>query len=162
MIEVSELADYRKHCLDLRKRAKYMNDYAKRNRDKVNRWAKNGRLRDKRNAVRRAAHKDDPREVSWGHARSRARRKGLPIDRIGWREVPPPPKTCPCCGVELSVGKADKSNSPSLDRIIPERGYVLSNIQWLCYRCNTIKQDATPEELMRLALYVAKKVEESK
>jgi hypothetical protein len=63
----------------------------------------------------------------------------------------PPPPWCPACGQVLERGREDRNTSPSLDRIVPERGYVKSNVAWLCQRCNWIKRDATVPELYALA-----------
>ena len=45
----------------------------------------------------------------------------------------------------------NRARSPSLDRILPSLGYSANNIVVVCYRCNQIKSDATPEELTRIA-----------
>jgi hypothetical protein len=45
-----------------------------------------------------------------------------------------------------------KSNLASIDQLIPKAGYTLENTILCCARCNTIKNDATPEELFRIAL----------
>ncbi|MBC8234389.1 hypothetical protein H8E77_32980 [bacterium] len=61
---------------------------------------------------------------------------------------------CECCGKKLDIGF--KSNgipnnlSPSIDRKIPHKGYTENNISILCWRCNNLKRDATPEELQRI------------
>jgi hypothetical protein len=69
------------------------------------------------------------------------------------------PKLCPILGIELKHNSSGNGcaapHSPSLDRIIPELGYVPGNIQVISHRANTIKNDATPEELMTVALYMS-------
>jgi hypothetical protein len=45
----------------------------------------------------------------------------------------------------------DRNNSPSLDRIVPELGYVEGNVVWISNRANILKRDATWEELQRVA-----------
>ena len=70
------------------------------------------------------------------------------------------PTHCPILGLELDYdGKGIGSwvrgeNSPSLDQIIPSQGYVLKNVQIISWRANRIKNDATPEELMKIAKYM--------
>ena len=65
---------------------------------------------------------------------------------------------CECCGNPLDISfKADRKfneSSPSIDRVDPTKGYVKGNIAILCWRCNRIKQDATPQELRRIAVFM--------
>lgn len=62
--------------------------------------------------------------------------------------------TCPCCGVTLDCNykydKIKKNNSPSIDRIKPEKGYTKDNVAIICWRCNNLKRDATPIELRKV------------
>lgn len=51
---------------------------------------------------------------------------------------------------DLNGTQHDHKRSPSVDRLIPEHGYVEDNIVLCCHRCNTIKNDATLEELRLL------------
>jgi hypothetical protein len=62
------------------------------------------------------------------------------------------PEYCPVLGVRLQrgVGKPCYA-SPSLDRIVPAKGYVRGNVRVISYRANALKRDATLEEL-RLVL----------
>lgn len=48
---------------------------------------------------------------------------------------------------DLNGTQFDHKRSPSADRLVPEQGYVESNVVLCCHRCNTIKNDATLEEL---------------
>ena len=60
---------------------------------------------------------------------------------------------CPVLGMPLdwschrNNGGKILPNSPSLDRIDSKRGYVKGNIWIISHRANTIKSDATHEEL---------------
>jgi hypothetical protein len=66
------------------------------------------------------------------------------------------PELCPILGVRLksNVGGHMKTNSPSLDRIIPELGYVRGNIEVISRRANTIKNDGTAEEHRKIADHI--------
>ena len=66
------------------------------------------------------------------------------------------PEFCPVLGFKLerNFGKTAAPNSPSVDCIIPERGYVPGNIQVISYKANAMKNNATEEELVSFALWV--------
>jgi hypothetical protein len=82
-------------------------------------------------------------------ARSRAIQKNLPFE-IDLSDICVP-EFCPVLGVRLERSK-DKANpnSPSLDKIDPKLGYVKGNVWVISNRANTMKHDATLEELERL------------
>jgi hypothetical protein len=64
---------------------------------------------------------------------------------------------CPVLGIELSWGirKGKLSdNSPSLDKIKPELGYVEGNVRWMSYLANSMKRNATPEQLKTFANWI--------
>jgi hypothetical protein len=62
------------------------------------------------------------------------------------------PERCPILGIPLSISsKTIGDSSPSIDRIIPDRGYVKGNIVVVSFRANRIKNDATVEELETVA-----------
>lgn len=71
---------------------------------------------------------------------------------------------CECCNAEFDLrgargrgGPGGPSNeSPSIDRLVPEEGYVHGNVAIICWRCNNLKRDASPEELERVAKWMRK------
>ena len=70
---------------------------------------------------------------------------------------------CPILGIPLSwTVRSEKvtHNSPSLDRIIPELGYVKGNVRVISARANLLKNDATILEL-ELVLQDLKRLHES-
>lgn len=86
-------------------------------------------------------------------ASRRAKNKGLAfdIDRDYIRSIFT--SHCPIFGTPLewstdrNNGYRALPNSPSLDRIDPLKGYVKGNVWIISYRANTIKNDASHEEL---------------
>ena len=58
---------------------------------------------------------------------------------------------CPLLGLELTYslykGKSCPINYATLDKIDPAKGYVVGNVQILSHRANSIKNNATLEEL---------------
>ena len=86
-------------------------------------------------------------------SKKRAKKKGLPFDlTIEELEVP---EKCPILGLELKVGNdSSREISPSLDRIVPELGYVKGNIRVISHRANRLKSDASIEELEAILKYM--------
>lgn len=58
------------------------------------------------------------------------------------------PDTCPVLGIPLYFGDGVVGpNSPTIDRIDPALGYVPGNVMVISHRANTIKHNATIEEI---------------
>jgi hypothetical protein len=101
-------------------------------------------------AIRRRMKDKNPIGFMVRGARSRAIRKAIPFT-ITDADVTIP-ENCPCCSVKMTprrgpAGKGFLRESPSLDRIDSRLGYVVGNIAVICSRCNTLKNDASIEEL---------------
>ena len=58
-----------------------------------------------------------------------------------------------------SKDKEHQSTLPSLDRIDPKETYTTENSQVICNRCNTLKNNATVEEIVILANAMQKQQE---
>ena len=70
------------------------------------------------------------------------------------------PSHCPLLGIALEVGVGGcQPNSPSLDRIDPRKGYVKGNVWVISNKANSIKNNATPEELLTIATRLTQFVE---
>ena len=82
-------------------------------------------------------------------AKARARKEGLSFD-LSPKDIVIPTH-CPILGIKLKGNKVFSAfDSPSLDRIIPSRGYVKGNIWVISFRANTLKSDASLQELKQL------------
>lgn len=58
------------------------------------------------------------------------------------------PEFCPVLGLKLEKNDNKQGgNSPSLDKIIPEKGYIKGNVRVISQRANMLKSNATIEEL---------------
>lgn len=89
-------------------------------------------------------------------AKHRAKVAGLPFNIT--REDVVIPEYCPALGIKLEGGtRQDHDASPSLDRIIPDLGYVKGNVVVISHKANRIKTDATAEELRKLADWLEKR-----
>ncbi len=85
----------------------------------------------------------------WSNARSRARRDGLPFTITQTDIVIP--ERCPILGMKLQTGARQAIDaSPSLDQIRHGQGYTPNNIWVISHRANTIKNNATLDELKKL------------
>lgn len=98
----------------------------------------------------RHLRKDHPSYFLLKAAKSRARIYNLPFD-ITVEDIVIP-KYCPILEIELfsGIGKTC-NNSPSVDKIIPELGYVRGNVRVISHLANMMKNSATPVLLQNFA-----------
>jgi hypothetical protein len=65
------------------------------------------------------------------------------------------PEKCPVFGTPLVVGdRRCTGDSPSVDRVVPELGYVPGNVRIISLRANRLKSNGTEEELRALVRYM--------
>lgn len=61
---------------------------------------------------------------------------------------------CCFCGTKLlftkTVEQSAGNQNASLDRIDSSKGYETGNIQWLCWRCNNHKKDASDSDFIKM------------
>ena len=102
------------------------------------------------------------------NARSRALRDKLPFDiTIEYLETIATDE-CPIFGIQFAwgisgMGKGKtKENCPTLDRILPEKGYVLGNVAFISYRANRIKDNGTMQEHYKIADWIWDRTHETK
>lgn len=88
-------------------------------------------------------------------ARVRAGQKGLSFEIT--KDDISIPEFCPALGLKLDWHdkQGGSDNSPSLDRIIPELGYIPGNVMVISNKANRIKTNATPEEVARVSEFMA-------
>ena len=83
-------------------------------------------------------------------AKAASKKRGIAFDLV--RSDIAIPVTCPVLGIAIRKVRGPRTdNSPSLDRIMPERGYVRGNVIVISWRANRLKQDASVDELRKLA-----------
>jgi ribosomal protein L37E len=94
------------------------------------------------------------REQIISGARSRAKVKGIEfsitVQDLEWPEI------CPVLGIQLNyfAKMTERPFSPSLDRLDPKQGYVKGNVFVISNRANTIKNDASVEDLQKVLAYI--------
>ncbi len=86
--------------------------------------------------------------------KSRAKRDKIPFNlEEGDIQIP---LVCPVLGIPLFRGNKHLGpNSPSLDKLIPELGYVKGNVAVISMKANTIKNNATYSEILAVGHWVA-------
>ena len=104
------------------------------------------------------------RETKYGHAfqifstrKREAKRKGI-IFEVSFEYVfSLDSDICPILNIPLSwcqSTKTPQNNSPSIDKIIPEKGYVEGNVCWVSFRANTIKGNGNLDEHLAITEYI--------
>ncbi len=77
------------------------------------------------------------------------------------KSIYPDDMICPVLGIKMEVGDKNRNvNSPSIDKIIPEKGYVPGNVIIVSMKANRIKADATPDEIIKVGKFYKKLLEE--
>jgi len=142
-----------------RKNSKYLKEYYKENTKRM-----------KGNQIRRyrSRKSNEPWYIAYCTVKQRARDKQLDFDldsdyvKSIWAD------TCPVLGIPLycaffgsghkrtdGVGKArPRDNSPTIDRIDSNKGYVKGNVCIMSYRANMIKNCGTLEEHKRIVAFM--------
>jgi hypothetical protein len=90
----------------------------------------------------------------WRGAKFRASRDNLPFDiTVDDLTIP---EFCPVLGIKLdcSGSAEERDTAPSIDRIIPEEGYVKGNVCVISQKANRLKNNATIDELMAIVDYL--------
>lgn len=125
---------HRYECKDCFDPAKHY----KENKEKILGRLKNDRL-------------NNPEKYLLFRAKSRAKSSGIPFS-ISEADIIIP-SHCPVLGHPL-ITDAGRRYAPSLDRIDPDKGYTPDNIQVISNLANTMKNNATPEELLAFARWI--------
>ena len=99
------------------------------------------------------------KKLLWA-AKKRAKAKGLEFD-ICEKDIIVPTH-CPYLGIELASTRPrgdPRRDIATLDRIDPTKGYTKDNIEVMSWLANTMKNNATPELLVKFAKEVLKRYE---
>lgn len=95
----------------------------------------------------------------WVGAHSRAAKKGLPFDlEVADIEVP---EKCPVFGVPMERATGSRGagdSSPTLDKIIPELGYVKGNVAVISWKANRLKSNGTLDDFRALTRWLSETV----
>ena len=109
-------------------------------------------------AARKYVRTGKGRFYHWANSiKTRSKAKGIPCDIDADYLISIMPTHCPVLGVKLehrTNNKANEPNSPQVDRIVPELGYVRGNVQIISRRANGIKSDASIEEIKMVVKFL--------
>ena len=88
-------------------------------------------------------------------ARQTAKKLNLPFNLTEEyiKSITPPDMICPALGIKMMVSTTKEKGSwrsPSLDRIIPELGYVKGNVVIVSFKVNREKNNSSLEELTKI------------
>lgn len=163
------LRSYCKKCAAQSKKRWLENGGKEKSRQVRKQWYKNGGKEKMQSYVKANPVKVITSNLLKG-ARRRAKEKSLPFDidldyvRSIVGENAELASHCPVFGFALdwscqrNNGGKVLPNSPSIDRIDPERGYVKGNIKIISFRANQIKSDASHEELKLVTAYLGREL----
>lgn len=149
------------------KNPNYQKEYYEKNKDKITEGKRLCRARKKEHyaevakkrydakreviiAQEKARRKTNPRKHLLNAARARAKRKGIPFEIT--EEDFTIPSECPLLEIPLFPGEGKVcDNSPTLDRKIPELGYVKGNVWVISFRANMIKNSSSFDEFQLIS-----------
>ena len=132
--------------------------YRDNNRDAVNATSRawyNTKPDGERQEYSQAKYYRDLVRSMFQNAKGRAKKQGIPFAIT--KDDIVIPDTCPVLGIRLEWGVGlgrMNDGSPSLDKIVPELGYVPGNVCVISWRANRLKSDATLAELESVCNYL--------
>ena len=108
-------------------------------------------------SLMKVKYSQNPIPQMLSNAKIRAKQKGVDFNLTSkyLKKIFPKNNKCPITGLNFQFGykdkeKINKNNSPSLDRIIPSKGYVEGNVMVISDLMNRMKQDSTYEDIEKL------------
>jgi hypothetical protein len=109
---------------------------------------------EQRRKWRKSWHDRHPEATRLDGAKQRAKEKGLEFNIT--EDDYSIPKFCPVLNIPIIQGQnRPTDNSPALDRIDNSLGYVKGNVRIISNRANELKNDATLDEVIAIAVYMA-------
>ena len=159
-----------KNCLQCKKSFKYgrkdkkfCNDLC---RNKYNWENKHREIALKKYADNKELYKKQSNDYNYTHnekrllcwAKSRAIKNNLPFN-IDESDIFIP-EFCPLIGIKLERGSKIHNSSPTLDKIIPELGYVKGNVWVISWKANRLKSNLDQYELNSFCNVLLSKMDE--
>jgi hypothetical protein len=97
------------------------------------------------------------RRLWLSNCKYRAKQKGVPfnltLEDIEFTDI------CPILGIPMVMRAGSfHDNSPSIDRIIPAKGYVKGNVRMISYRANRLKAHGSLEDLRKIVAWMEREL----
>lgn len=125
-------------------KAAYKKWYSKHGKEYEKKWSR--KLRENRREL-----------IMMRNCKNRARELNLPYNLDESDFVIP--DVCPVLGIPLQLGtRTFQAGSPSIDRLVPAKGYVKGNVRIISWRANTLKRDATADEMRKVLAYMEREI----
>jgi len=148
-----------KECKNLQSR-QYYKTHPRKNRGKYRRayYLNNRNKISEQNKLKRKTY---PLQSIFKTVKMRAQKLNIPCDSFDnlYNYLKPIYNIgkCECCGKIVTQG-GNKNDIPSVDRIIPELGYVIGNVAILCGECNRIKSSGTWQQHDMIADWIKERL----
>jgi hypothetical protein len=120
-------------------------------------------------SLMKVKYKQNPIPQMLSNAKIRAKQKGVAFNLTSQylKKIFPKDNKCPITGLNFQFGytnkeKVNRNNSPSLDRIIPSKGYIIGNVMIISDLINRMKQDSTYEDIEKLYNFYKKIIKNNK
>lgn len=111
-------------------------------------------IRERANLYRRS----NPAYTIYTMTKARAKRFGIKFN-LAPSDISIP-ELCPALGIRLERGRGRiNPNSPSIDRIDPTLGYVKGNVIIISNLANSIKTNATPDQIIKVGMFFKSLIE---
>jgi len=129
----------------------------KKNRDYQREWSRkaNERVGGYRNSPPAGTPRFFTNACSKIKSKSKTNNIDFDLDPQYLKEIYPRDGKCPALGFVFKRGDHTGSlqESPTLDKLIPSKGYVKGNVHWVSRVANTIMSDGTPDEVIKVGKY---------
>jgi len=112
----------------------------------------------------RQSRLQDPLKCAYYSKKNKAKTSGLvfELSELEFKQIMSV-ATCPFCDYQMDIATSDTRlarNIRTLDQIIPGEGYTKLNSISICFKCNEVKNDVSPEYLLRLGQRLQSLIEE--
>ena len=149
---------------NMEEQKKYLKEYRKKRRQEYSKeYNKKYYLINKEKIIRQTTEnkkriaKEDPVYSLFVRAKERAKKRNIlfDIDKEYLKSIYPKNNRCPILDIDFQLGflneiKKNKDYAPSLDRIIPSKGYVKGNLVIVSFIANRVKNNVSVETLEKI------------